>query len=412
MSSCGGARWLRWALSLGLVCLGCASGNDTPPDGGPGRRDLGPLADEDGDRVPSTIDCDDMDPLIGSSGERSCASDCAVGIERCIDGEWSECSAPTSCTCESTDPPRERDCAMCGTVFDTCVDDEWIAGSCMDQGSCPPGELQTRTNESAGCGECRVEQRSCGTDCEFPTEWECVEQVPDCNFWLLPNGATEWSAYHLASNPFAPTDPIRGAFPLEGSGEGWVFTDTRVHRFRTGCIPTESDPCWSGTDLLGANFADVAGRTLQFGVDIPDAFDGDGRQQVGLSSTTHDTRYFRDLGTETFELEFDLDAPSDPPADPEAAFRSQTTASFTVVGDVNGWASVACGDTDPAVPDAYIATIWDGQVSLFTVVPAGCASFEKVPFGSFPPFALPGAPAFEDVAAVFYASGLYVFAAD
>jgi len=395
--------------SLGGLVLGCASsgGGD---DGGAGRGDLGPLTDEDGDRIPATLDCDDADPTIGSTGERSCSSDCAVGVERCTEGEWSACSAPTSCTCESTDPPRMRDCAMCGTVFDTCSDDEWVAGTCMDQGNCPPGELEMRTNAGAGCGECRVEQRTCGMDCEFPTEWECVEAIPDCNFWLLPNGATEWSAFHLGSSPLAPTEAIRGAFPLEGEGEGWVFTDTRLHRFRTGCVPTESDPCWSGSDLIPAFFPEAAGQTQRYGVNIPDTFDGDGRQQVGLYSTTRDVRYFRALGTETFVLEFDVAAATEPPIHPNAPLRSDVVASWTDVGDVNGWASVACGDTDPRVPTEWIADVWDGQVSLFTVVPAGCGSFEKVPFADFGPFALPGAPAFEDVGAIFYSGGLYVFA--
>lgn len=124
-----------------------------------------PDVDVDEDGIAAAIDCDDENIDIGSSAMRECRSQCGTGVERCVNGMWSPCNAPSTCDCQEGDPPRELNCARCGVLRQTCVDGQWADdGTCSAVGECSPGE---RRATGQTCGLCGREVRVCGSDCTF-----------------------------------------------------------------------------------------------------------------------------------------------------------------------------------------------------------------------------------------------------
>lgn len=126
--------------------------------------------DGDGDGIPAATDCDDTDPSIGSTAELPCATPCGAGRTECLEGEWSECSAPSVCDCEEAAAARTIDCGNCGTQRQVCTGGMWVNdGACTGAGTCMPGQMET----GAGCGNCGAEQRTCRADCTWDG-WTCT----------------------------------------------------------------------------------------------------------------------------------------------------------------------------------------------------------------------------------------------
>ncbi|MBI2892153.1 MAG: hypothetical protein HYY06_01275 [Deltaproteobacteria bacterium] len=179
---------LRWptpslcALAV-LVVAGCPSGGpDTaggdagtgecsPPCGEglvcSGGRCIQPSIDEDGDGFPAVLDCDDRDPEVVPGRMRACESACGSGTQVCVQGRWSDCTAPVDCSCEP-DEERDEPCGRCGTAVRKCdAQGAWgEAGDCEGEGGeCVPGAMAREP-----CGNCGARSRSCGRDCEWE-EW-------------------------------------------------------------------------------------------------------------------------------------------------------------------------------------------------------------------------------------------------
>jgi len=183
-----------------LLGIGCASGNDPNPRGGDGGQgsDAGchpacptgqmcalgtcvPVVDADMDGLDASVDCDDGDPLIGSTAQRSCSSACGAGLERCTGGTWAACDAPTACGCGPTPAcsPGQVDtgmqsCSGCGTQTrtrtcdSTCTWGPWSAwGACTGGGgTCMPGQVQTGTQACGNCGTgTQSRTRTCDASC-------------------------------------------------------------------------------------------------------------------------------------------------------------------------------------------------------------------------------------------------------
>jgi hypothetical protein len=130
-----------------------------------------PGVDTDGDGIDVGVDCDDFDAAVGRAAERTCSGECGSGVERCTDGVWAACDAPTSCDCEAGAPPRMVSCAMCGQQRQICVGGRWLDdGACM-AGSCAPGTIEM----GAACGNCGVQARECQPDCTWGA-WMCSEE--------------------------------------------------------------------------------------------------------------------------------------------------------------------------------------------------------------------------------------------
>ena len=182
------------------------------------------IRDYDGDGSPDGecggTDCNDRSEDISAGSERPCSNSCGVeGVERCVDAEWTDCSAPVDCDC-SPGEAREEDCAMCGTAIRLCDEDgswgdlgpclgggvcepddvgfedceglecgedtlygvlpltctsscEWSSGECRDAPACCPGD----TDDTA-CGSCGTSTRVCGADGRWDPFGACVE--PEC----------------------------------------------------------------------------------------------------------------------------------------------------------------------------------------------------------------------------------------
>ena len=131
---------------------------------------IDPVADADGDGVPSAEDCDDSAPTIGRSGDRSCTSVCGVGVERCTNGVWGACSAPSRCDCTDGDAPRDVPCGFCGTQQQLCLGGTWMnAGGCSASGECAADSVES----GGACGRCGTRMRACDTACAWGAE-TCV----------------------------------------------------------------------------------------------------------------------------------------------------------------------------------------------------------------------------------------------
>jgi hypothetical protein len=188
------------SLLLGGLALGCASGtgvNNRGTDGGgtDGARSDGGgsdggactpacLANEvcsggvcvpsgtdlDHDGVDASVDCDDMSATVGRMAERTCSSSCGTGVERCTDGVWAACTAPTTCNCTPGEPPRMIPCAMCGMQMQVCDGGLWRdSGTCTGTGVCSMGTMDV----GGTCGNCGHQSRTCQADCTWGA-WACA----------------------------------------------------------------------------------------------------------------------------------------------------------------------------------------------------------------------------------------------
>ncbi len=132
-------------------------------------------SDVDGDGVLSSIDCNDGDAAVGTSGTRACTSRCGIGNETCSNGAWSACSAPTDCDCTMPGATRLAPCGNCGMQNQTCTSGTWTAGSaCLNEGDCAVGAVETMATLS--CGE---QQRLCGATCAWG-EWQQTVPNGEC----------------------------------------------------------------------------------------------------------------------------------------------------------------------------------------------------------------------------------------
>ena len=186
-----------------VVCLPRCIGDEVCVEG----RCVVPGTDLDEDGVEADLDCDDADPSVGRMTERTCTSACGTGVERCTDGSWEACTAPETCDCTPGEPAREIECERCGTQRQVCVDGSWTndgvcmtgacspgetrmagacgdmcgtlvetcqadcswgGGTCMESGSCAPGDIDRETR-ACTCGGSEERTRSCGATCEWGT---------------------------------------------------------------------------------------------------------------------------------------------------------------------------------------------------------------------------------------------------
>lgn len=134
--------------------------------------DCVPESDVDGDGVPSGQDCDDASASVGRMAERPCSSACSAGVERCLDGRWNPCTAPTDCDCTDGDAPRMVSCMECGMQRQVCDGGTWRdEGTCSGGGTCPMGDVEM----GGTCGRCGVQARTCGVTCTWGA-WSCSEE--------------------------------------------------------------------------------------------------------------------------------------------------------------------------------------------------------------------------------------------
>lgn len=179
------------ALLATLLAVGCASGRTDQPPVHP--RDAGLDAparvcepacsegfacvdgacvadiDADDDGIPRSRDCDDFDATVGPTKERPCTSGCGGGVERCTDGVWAACDAPTSCDCEPGTPARTASCGRCGRMQQTCEGGRWVDGACTSEGACMAGAVET----GGSCTNCGTQRRTCQEDCSWGA-WTCA----------------------------------------------------------------------------------------------------------------------------------------------------------------------------------------------------------------------------------------------
>jgi formylglycine-generating enzyme required for sulfatase activity len=150
------------------------------PDAGDPEGDSGGEApdggiDGDGDGIQRADDCDDADPDVGSTATRACTSSCGAGLERCTDGAWGACDAPTECACTTIGMTRTVPCGRCGLASQTCQTDlTWsVPTECLGESECFEGDIE---REMEMCGE---RARICDATCHW-REWTEVAPPGEC----------------------------------------------------------------------------------------------------------------------------------------------------------------------------------------------------------------------------------------
>ncbi len=134
------------------------------------------IVDADDDNIVAAMDCDDRDPTVGRMFESMCMSACGPGIERCMDGQWEPCTAPTVCDCRDTDAPRMLDCGSCGMQRQECIGGQWTdVGECDGRGECRPGDMRV----GGRCSMCGMEVQICGDACSW-NEPQCEGMTGEC----------------------------------------------------------------------------------------------------------------------------------------------------------------------------------------------------------------------------------------
>lgn len=349
--------------------------------------------DEDGDRIPSENDCDDSDSSIGRRAERPCESSCGSGVERCEDGTWLACDAPTDCDCTG-DMTRELSCVRCGTKPQRCEDGTWTdAGECTGQGPCTPGDTETRSDDTcAGAGQ---QTRTCGTDCTWG-EWSCDEGR--ARLWELGLDAARWTKHPLEpSTPNAPTGEVVAAFGIDAEGVMYVFTRTSYHVLQL------STRTWTESGALESRFPEASGLPTTGAFSVPGSSSPDTATFLTSDRRAAIYEYTSAGGFEY--LRTDDPCCSDWTGDSAPSSFSDVTGLWLDLTNEAGWvtASRVCGG--PVT--AYQGVIAGPTLHIFD---AGCFGFvDDMPLSSFEPFTLPEAPDADIVGAVVYQSGLYVF---
>jgi len=412
--------------SVAVLLLGCANSSTPvserrdfgpPPDFGP--PDMG-LPDDDGDRVPNDRDCDPSDPSVGATAERTCEGDCGSGLERCSEGAWTECDAPTGAACECTPgDTRELPCERCGTQAQGCsASGVWTDdGSCVGAGPCAPGDLEMDTvPECAGSGR---RTRSCTESCTWD-DYECDEGP--AQLWFFPSGGASWSRFSYGTGPNAPRGAIRAAFSIDDGAEAYVMTDTTFHVLAL----TTSPPRWVRTGPLGGAGqlpAVVAtGGEILFTWSLNDGFfdGGDPLAEslavvVNVGGETRAFSYGYDAGTREFTRDPDQ-AVEHPTGAPCCDWTGETGVTpLDPAGTRAQWLDEDNLDrwTDTCAPDAdthaYIGSLsTTGEIATQPIC-TNLSFSERTAAASFTPFAAADAPPLTSVGATVWSSGLYVF---
>ncbi|HJL34745.1 MAG TPA: hypothetical protein RMG95_03495 [Polyangiaceae bacterium LLY-WYZ-15_(1-7)] len=422
--------------SVLALALACASGTSpidpggrrdaAVPDAGP--PDAGP-PDGDGDGVEDALDCAPMDPGVGRSAERACEGECGAGLERCTDGTWEACDAPSGAECECMPGASRRvPCERCGTRAQSCgPDGVWAdAGGCEDQGVCAPGALES--DESVECAGSGALTRECAETCEWG---EPVCDAGPTRLWVYPSGGSAWQRRSRdPAGPFAPRAPILAAFSIDDEREAYVLTASTFHVLAL----TGAEPSWVRTgpldgtgqlpELAGAGAAPLFAWSLNlsfFEDDDPETPAGDRRYEdvvvvaeVGGAARTFLYRY--DAMTRRFTFEGDSpggDACCDWEGDPGVTAPSPLAvrAQWVDTENLDRWSDTCPAGTEPGDFGIIPSILDTGEVGVQPLC-TGLLFAERVPLASFGPFAASDAPTAGDVAATFWASGLYVLRAE
>jgi len=201
----------------------------------------------------------------------------------------------------------------------------------------------------------------------------------------------------------APTEPILAAFPLDGTSDALVLTNTSFHRLARGCVPGVSE-CWIASGPRASIFPEVGTDAIRWADDIPQSFRGDELQGVDLRSATFDYRYLYEVSTGTFTH----DVTGMVTGGGMGPVRADIRASYTILDGFGGWLSATCGD--PAAPvEDYIATVEATDVFVFTPGD-GCGWIQQTGYASFAPFDEAGAPPIDRIGAAFHRESLHVLA--
>ncbi len=273
-----------------------------------------------------------------------------------------------------------------------------------------PTSAATEGADSTGSGS----DSSPGSESESTTAppLGCDEDPAACTAWRLPAGAGQWEAEALdAESSLAPTEVVRAAFDVEGTLEGMVLTDSRLH-----VVDLDSGQ-WVRSENRAEILPDLGDDEIRGAYSVPAywgaMFGGDANVEgIGFFSATTVYQYGYEIDSQTFVFDSSMtmfgenwDAPDAPEP---AAIRS----TWLDVTNDPGWFTAdimtLCGAMGE--PGPYVGFVAGSDVH---VSDAGyCFEFDApVPMMDFEPFGLPGAPGAGDVGASLYSetTGLWVF---
>jgi hypothetical protein len=245
---------------------------------------------------------------------------------------------------------------------------------------------------------------------------DCNTLVDDgraCGLWVHTGASRTWAAYALdaaaesgAPSPHAPTNTVRAALDIESVGIAYVLTDTRYH------VLEVASRRWIESGARDALFPQLAGRLVLTGYTVPAGHGGGDRNLEGATvlAATGAMEHSFDIAMRRFTFVRDAGIPVWMPA-ADAPQYSQLRAVWLELTNADDWVTFApsslCAMGGARV-GPYAAAIAGSRVH---VIEAGACFLwgPPQPYAGFTPFARPGAPTLDRVAATFYQSGsLYV----
>ena len=226
-----------------------------------------------------------------------------------------------------------------------------------------------------------------------------------CDLWMLPSGATRWTALSRGTTGFAPTTPVRAAFDVESLGRAWVLTDGTYHVMRL------SDRAWIAGGERNALFPEASGAALRTGFSLPSP--AAPHEIVFLNSATaaysyeaqwSDGRMVFGSVTTTFGPEW------------SAAFapaRDQLRFDWVDLENTSGWASLdprTLCDTTATTLTTY-AVLGTGDAAHLLEGSSCFEFFRRDPHPTFGPLGFPDAPPVAAIGAAFMSAGtIYLLA--
>ncbi len=318
-------------------------------------------------------------------------------------------SSGTTATDASSSSSGPGSSTSSGSSGETSSGETSTGGACP--GECDPGQVE----EGEPCGQCGINQRTCGDTCTFG-EWSC-EGADACALWSLPGGSKQWQAlawYDIANPGDEPSTPIEASFGMSGVGRAMILTHSTYH------VLDVINKVWVASGMRSELFPELGDATLKavYSVNGGENMGGDPVLLEGLTLISADTVWlYDDFNPNTLTTKLSLSAPCcDENEDwmtPEAPNPASVRGIWLDLVGKELWIDPDISGCDGLPPGTKMAK-YEGAIVDDNTVRVGdigqCFDWiYKSPFASYPPLALPGAPTEASlISGAFYLEGIHL----
>lgn len=332
-------------------------------------------------------------------------------------------------SCRDVDCPEGESCFAGQCQPEACATDRTeCTGQCSSAMDCPPSSCSLVTCETGACfyapqpGACGPgtycdAERGCVVDPGAPPDAgmdagpiadagvDAGPPAPAFHISTIAPDAPEWVAFDTIDPPH---EIVRAAFAPPGEGVIVALTDTSVHTLRL------SDRRWTDRLDRDAVFPELAG------VDVWEAYHVPGVSPLGVFVIAREGAWQYvwppSAGRATlrvFTARADFGSDWD---DPDAPPYWTVHGVYADPDNADGWVTTNPSSECPLESRVgryglFLSTDGFGPAVMYaSVYDVDCLRFvQQGPYGEFPPFTLPGAPAPFSIEAIARADTLYAF---